>query len=205
MPLDSWISFASLESVWWAFGIFFVAALVEMWFPPFPGDAVYFIGLWSMSSGDAAVWVALVAAFCGGFVGFVGLYWLGSARGRRIFMRKPTGMWSEKTLLRIEGWFQRWGGWVIVFGRFFAGVRSAVPLVAGVGSFPRTRALVFGGISIVIWNGLLAVGALTLGHNWAYVSKILKTYNIAFWIAAVVALAGWGLWKLMRRRTKVSK
>lgn len=200
MPFDSWITASLLESFWWTIGIFFVASLLEMWFPPVPGDAVYFIGLWTIAKNDTAVWAALGAAFCGGFAGFAGLYWLGSARGRRIFMRKPAGMWSEKTLTRIESWFQHWGVWVIVFGRFFAGVRSAVPLVAGVGSYPRARALVFGGISIVIWNGILAVGALLLGRNWEYVYGIFKTYNIAFWIIAGVALASWGAWRLLRRR-----
>ncbi len=200
MQIDSWVTLLSLESLWWTVGIFFAAALVEMWFPPFPGDAVYFIGLWSIAAGDNAVWAAIAATFCGGFTGFAGLYWLGRARGRRIFMRKPTGMWSEKTLIRIEGWFSRWGGWVIIFGRFIVGVRSAVPLVAGVGLYPRTLALTFGGISIVIWNGLLAVGALSLGHNWKYVSGILKTYNIAFWIVVGVVVAVWGLWKLLKRK-----
>jgi membrane protein DedA with SNARE-associated domain len=90
---------------------------------------------------------------------------------------------------------------VIVFGRFIVGVRSAVPLVAGVGLYPRTRAFVFGGISIVIWNGLLAIGALSLGHNWSYVAGIVSTYNIVFWIIAGIAAITWGLWKILKKKT----
>lgn len=198
MSLESWLALWSLESLWWTFGIFFAAALVEMWFPPFPGDAVYFIGLWSMSAGDVSVYAAIGAALCGSFLGYVSLYWLGRARGRRLFMR-DSGMWSEKSLRRMEGWFRRWGGWVIIFGRFIVGARSAVPLVAGVSLFPLTWALVFGGISIIIWNGILAVGALSLGHNWESVANILSTYNLAFWIIALAGLTAWGIWKLLKK------
>lgn len=200
MSIDSWVAFWSLESLWWAFGVFFVASLVEMWFPPFPGDAVYFIGLWSMSAGDISVWMAILASFCGGFVGFAALYWLGRSRGRRLFMRRPSGMWSEQTLMKLEGWFGRWGGWVIIFGRFILGARSAVPLVAGIGLYQQVRALGFGAVSIVLWNGLLAVGALSLGKNWDDVSRILSTYNIAFWIIAGVGLLAWALWRLRKNR-----
>ena len=46
----------------------------------------------------------------------------------------------------------------------------------------------------------MATAALSLGRNWDYVSRILKTYNIAFWILAAVAVAGWGVWRLTRRK-----
>ena len=154
MPFDSWISLAWLESFWWTVGLFFAAGLIEMWFPPFPGDAVYFIGLWTISSGNHAVAAALIAAFCGGFTGFIGLYWLGRARGRRVFMRKKKGLWSETTLVRIEGWFQHWGGWVIVFGRFIAGVRSAVPLVAGIIAWAAARQSVSARARPHLWSNL---------------------------------------------------
>lgn len=197
---DGLVHFWSVHSLWWTFGIFVAAAFTEMWFPPFPGDAFYFVGLVSISAGDVSV-VSVMGATClGGFIGFATLYWLGYAKGRNLFHRRPTGFWSPGMLARVERWFAHWGGWVIVAGRFLTGVRSAVPLVAGVSLYPRTRALVFGAISIVIWNGLLATAALMLGENWDHVSRVWDTYNLLFWVVASCIILIWGVRFLRRRK-----
>jgi membrane protein DedA with SNARE-associated domain len=205
MFFEDWVTFWSLQSLWWAIGVFFVAALVEMWFPPFPGDAFYFLGLVSMSAGKVSVMAAIAAACAGGLFGYAGLYVLGAARGRRLFMRRTTGLLSESSLRRLEKWFARWGGWVIIFGRFLVGIRSAVPVAAGIGLYPRTRALTFGLLSILIWNGLLAFGALALGRNWEYVARVVRTYNIAFWALVTAGVAAWGVWKLVQRQRSIRK
>ena len=198
--LDWFVRFWSVQSLWWTFGIFLIAAVTEMWFPPFPGDAFYFIGLVSISAGDLSV-VSVVAATClGGVIGFASLYWLGWTKGRDLFGRRTSGFWSAATLARVERWFAHWGGWVIVFGRFFTGVRSAVPLVAGISLYPRTRALVLGALSVVIWNGLLATAALSLGANWDRVSRIWDTYNLVFWAVASCIILVWAVLFFRRRK-----
>ncbi|MEW5701290.1 MAG: DedA family protein [Candidatus Zixiibacteriota bacterium] len=177
-----WLTFLTAQSLWWAFGVFFIAAFTEMWFPPFPGDAVFFLGLVMLETGGRPVYGALVASSLGGFVGFALLYWLGVAKGRLAFRKRSTGLFSHSALTRVEAWFQRWGGLVIVFGRFLVGVRSVVPLAAGVGGYPRRRALALGGVSILIWNGLLATLALVLHENWESVAGQWRTVSIGFWI-----------------------
>ena len=200
MSVDAWFAATAVDSLWWAFGLFFTAALVEMLFPPFPGDAFYFLGLVSLAARNDSVVAPIVAAFLGGLVGFIALYLLGRLQGRRLFMRKSTGLLSEQTLHKMERWLTRWGGWVIIFGRFLAGIRSAVPLAAGVGLYPRTPAITFGAISIVIWNGLMTTGALALGQNWESVSRIVKTYNTLFWTVVVILAILWGVRFAWRRR-----
>jgi membrane protein DedA with SNARE-associated domain len=201
MSVDAWLALTSLESFWWAFGLFFAAALVEMLFPPFPGDAVYFFGLVALSAGGTPVYGSIVAACLGGTVGFVVVYWVGHVYGRRFFMKRKSGLWSPRSLERVEHWFARWGGWLIVFGRFLSGVRALVPLVAGIGQYPKVKSFVLGGVSIVIWNTLLAMGALVLGRNWESVSRTYATYNYIFWLVAGVLILIWlARWYWLRRR-----
>jgi membrane-associated protein len=198
--VGSWFSVLVLQSLWWGFGIFFIAALTEMWFPPFPGDAVFFFGLVTLQAHDLSVYGAFLGSSLGGLVGFTLLYWLGRARGRRLFGRQETGLFSVTGLERVERWFHRWGGIVIVMGRFLAGVRSAVPLVAGVGDYPKVAAVSLGAVSILIWNGLLAVVAVVLHANWDRVSVYWRTYSVAVWtVIIVVALVG-AVRFLMHRR-----
>ncbi len=201
LSIDTWFAVTSLESLWWAVGLFFAAALVEMIFPPFPGDAVYFFGLVTLAANGASVVGAISAACLGGTLGFILILWFGGAYGRKFFMKRQSGLWSRESLERVERWFTHWGGWVIIFGRFLAGVRSLVPLVAGIGSYPTTRGITFGAISVVIWNGLLAVVALVLGHNWDTVARLWKTYTYIFYAAAGIILILWlGRWYWRRKR-----
>ena len=197
---DGWVHFWSVQSLWWTFGIFFASALTEMWFPLFPGDAFYFVGIVSVAASNVSIVAVIVATCLGGLAGFTSLYWLGQFKGRELFNRRTSGLWSAQTLAKLERWFARWGGWVIVFGRFLSGVRSAVPLAAGIGSFPRAQAITYGAISILIWNGLLAVAALILGEHWDRISRIFGTYNLAFWGIAILIILAWAGRLLWRRR-----
>ena len=205
MSIDTWFAVTFLDSLWWALGFFFVAALVEMIFPPFPGDAVYFFGLVTLSANGAPVIGSIIAACIGGTVGFVAIYWLGHAYGRKFFMKRQSGLWSQESLHRVERWITRWGGWVIILGRFLAGVRSLVPLVAGIGSYPTTRSITLGAASVVIWNGLLATLALVLGHNWDHVTRLVMTYNYIFWAAATLLIILWGGRVYWRRRRAAAR
>jgi membrane protein DedA with SNARE-associated domain len=200
--LDSAIRFWSVQPLWWTFGIFMVAAITEMWFPPFPGDAFFFVGLASASAGDFSTANVIAGTCIGGCIGFASLYWLGRAKGRNLFNRRKSGILSPPTLARVERWFARWGGWVIVFGRFLSGVRSAVPLVAGIGLYPTARALGLGAVSVLVWNGLLAIAALLLGANLDRISGIWNTYNLLFWVAAICFILFWTIRFFRRRRTR---
>jgi membrane protein DedA with SNARE-associated domain len=63
-----------------------------------------------------------------------------------------------------------------------------VPLAAGVSNYPRNRAFVLGGISILIWNGLLTTMALVLHENWDTVASHWRAISIGFWV--VIGLIG---------------
>lgn len=199
MVVPSWLSALWLKSLWWTFGIFFLVALTEMLFPPFPGDTLYFVGLIAVQAGGHAVTGALIATFLGGFAGFIILFWLGRTKGRRLFGEHRRGLLSLAALKRAEAWFARWGGMVIVLGRFISGIRSVIPLTAGVSGYPVVPAMVFGAVSIALWNGLLAAAALILHESWGSVAKYWQTYSLVVWLVAGVALAYFG-WRTVRRR-----
>jgi membrane protein DedA with SNARE-associated domain len=184
---------------WWTFALFFLTALTEMFFPPFPGDTVYFVGLVGVSAVEGSVVGALAATFLGGVIGFGALYWLGRAKGRRLFSEERTGILAASSLRKVEQWFRRWGSLVTLASRFLPGIRSVVPLAAGVGAYPASLTLVLGAFSIILWNGLLAVAALLLHENWATVSYYWNTYSVIFWAVGAIVLVA-VVWRATRRR-----
>jgi membrane protein DedA with SNARE-associated domain len=199
--LFDWFTSMAVQSFWWTIGIFFIAALTEMLFPPFPGDAVFFLGLVSLEAGGVSVIGAFAAAALGGMAGFVALYWLGRWQGRELFIRRNRGVLSVRHLERVEAWFKRWGAAVIIFGRFLAGVRSAVPLAAGVGDYPLVSTVSYGAVSILVWNGLLASLALLAHAKWDFLSSVFRAYSVVAWVVLVALAAGLFFWFRARKRT----
>ena len=153
----------------WAGPVVFVLAF---------GESLAFVSLllpfWAMlvgigtiigASGELSdfllVWVAasLGAAF-GDWVS----YWLG-----KHFHEEIAGMWPlsrhPDLIPRGHDFFERFGVWAIVLGRFFGPLRAAVPLVAGIVEMDWRTFQIANFASAFLWAGvLLAPGSF--GLKW---------------------------------------
>jgi membrane protein DedA with SNARE-associated domain len=130
-----------------------------------------------------AVWlVACVAAVSGDNLG----YWIGRSGGRRLLLRfHPVG----RRLGRFEGFYQRFGIWLILFGRFFDGTRQLNGLVAGSASMPWPGFLAADAAGSTLWVSTWVVGLYALERHAAALHRWLAYANP--WVAggALVALA----------------
>lgn len=123
------------------------------------------IGTFMGASGSTAnlieIWIAAsLGAACGDWLS----YWLG-----RYFHEPIARMWPlsryPDLLPRGHAFFERYGVWAIVLGRFFGPLRAAVPLVAGITEMPRVPFQIANFSSAFLWAGvLLAPGSI--GLNW---------------------------------------
>jgi membrane protein DedA with SNARE-associated domain len=142
------------------------------------GESLAFVSLvlpfWAMLVGIGAligasgsnyelmiVWVAAsLGAACGDWLS----YWLG-----KHFHTEIAAMWPlsrrPDLIPRGHDFFERYGVWAIVIGRFFGPLRAAVPLVAGIVEMPWRTFQVANFASAFLWAGvLLAPGAI--GLKW---------------------------------------
>jgi membrane protein YqaA with SNARE-associated domain len=127
-----------------------VAVLLEGTGIPLPGailtgGAALLAGRGEMSL-TAVLLTAWLAAMAGDNLG----YWIGRGGGRRLLLKAGV---SPCRLARFDGFFHRYGIWLILFGRFFDGTRQlgrpggrqrphAVAVLRSTGSFgepPRRR------------------------------------------------------------------
>ncbi len=176
-PLDQVLRFLGTHVDLWVYGILFVAAATEMLFPPFPGDMVFLSGM-VLAGGGALSWpVAFAASLAGGLAGAWALYELGYWKGRRWFSHADHRVFNPRVLNRIDGLFTRYGFQLIVVSRFLPGIRSVVPVAAGVASLSRLTTASYLALSILIWNALLAGIGLLFGRNWEAVTTFVAIYN----------------------------
>lgn len=100
--------------------------------------------------------IVIVSTFLGDNLG----YEIGKRTGKRIFSRKESILFDPEHLLRAEKFYERHGGKTILIARFIPVVRTFVPLLAGVGTMPRKRFLIYDAIGAITWGG----GVVMLGY-----------------------------------------
>ena len=164
--------------------------VAENLFPPIPSEVVLPFAGFLVGQGDLNFWGALVAATLGSVLGALILYVLGRWGGRRLILRYGSWLRVDKQGLdRAEGWFRRWGDWVVLFARIVPLARSIVSIPAGTAKMPLARFVALTTIGSALWNALLIGAGALLGANWALIQNWIGAYSNAVLIVATVAVA----------------
>jgi membrane-associated protein len=183
----------------WAYGIVFALSALDAIVPIVPSETSVITAGVVASAGDLSIWLVILSAACGAFLGDNTAYFLGRRYGawiKRRFFSSEKGAkrvdWAEEQLTER-------GGELIGVARFIPGGRTAVTLSAGTLEYPWHRFAMFDAAASLGW----ALYASLLGYvggqafeNAPWKGLILALV-IAFSIAGGVELVRW--W-LKRRR-----
>lgn len=164
--------------------------VLENLFPPIPSEVVLPLAGFLSGRGDLNFWGALVAATVGSVAGALILYSMGRWGGRPLVLRY--GKWlrvGAGDLDRAEGWFRRYGDWVVLGARVVPIARSVVSIPAGMASMPIPRFTLLTAIGSAAWNTLLIGAGHLLGANWTLVQRWVGVYSDAVLVIAAVAAA----------------
>jgi membrane-associated protein len=154
-----------------------------------PGDTLLFaagIGIATgaiTSSLTAFLVIAPIAAVAGNLVGYA----IGYRAGPVVFDRPNSKFFRPEYVTRAHAFFERFGSWTIIIGRFVPIVRTVATVMAGVGRMRFSVYALYSAIGGIIW----ADGVLLLGHQ---LGKIAWVRAHKGWIDyAVVAVVVLGL------------
>ena len=174
--------------------------VAENLFPPIPSEVVLPLAGFLVGRGDLSLWGAIFAATFGSVAGALVLYALGRWGGRRLVLRY--GQWlrvDERSLKDAEGWFRRYGDWVVLFARVVPVARSIVSIPAGTMTMPVLRFVLLTTLGSVVWNSALIGAGVALGANWQAVERWMGSYSDVVLIAGTVAAALFLLLRHFRR------
>mgnify|MGYP001154417069 FL=1 len=169
---------------------------LENVFPPIPSEVVLPLAGWLTlddSTGFTLLGVTIVGAIgsvAGAFF-FYGLgKWFDESRVRYLLRR--FGKWfmlSEGDLDVSLAWFERYGEYVIFFGRMVPIVRSLISVPAGLANMNLVRFSVLTAIGTALWSFVLALAGRLLGAQWTLVAEFIDRYETLVIIAAVLGVA----------------
>jgi len=179
-----------------------VAILLEDFGLPTPGETLLIAGAIAAAADKLNIYVLLALAFAGAVIGDNIGYAIGRAGGHRLVARygARVGITSDR-LKRVEAFFDRYGGWVIVFARFVVLLRQLNGIVAGTLEMHWLHFVALNALGAALWVGFWGILAYTLGKGvLVYVHEFHALKYILFAAAAVI-IAGGGflLWRRFSR------
>ena len=145
----------------WVFVVVLFACLIDGFFPPIPSEALV-VGLAALAAthGGQSLWILLVAAVLGAFLGDNVAYALGRRMGTTRFkwMRRPL---MQRAFARATRDLESKAVSMILVARFLPGARVAVNLSTGATGYPRKRFVAISALSAILWAGYcVGIGAL---------------------------------------------
>jgi membrane-associated protein len=175
-------------------GLVFVgtAFFVGVFIPFLTGDGLLFgAGIVAGSTDRIDIWVLAigvgVAAVAGDQVAFL----LGRKYGRP-YLSSRKGRWVQSTVARTERFYELFGWWSVVIGRYMPWARVFVPVIAGIGGMPYLRFLTANIFGAVTWGVLITV----LGYFAASDPSVRPiAYVVAGVVIAASVVAGVRAWR----------
>jgi membrane protein DedA with SNARE-associated domain len=149
------------------------------------GESLAFVSLifpfWGMlvalgaivgASGSLDFWLIVTAAAVGAALGDWVSYWLGYHYHDQIARMWPINRYPD-LLPKGRRFFDKWGAWAIVLGRFSGPLRASVPIVAGAVEMPAMTFQIANWTSAFLWAFVLLAFGDGLAHTWTLISRQL--------------------------------
>jgi membrane-associated protein len=200
---------ANYASQYWYlfFGLMFLIIFAEtglVIFPLLPGDSLLFAaGAITAVAGlniHALVVLLCIAAILGDSVNYA----VGRYLGPKVFERAGKPGWFRFVkpiyLQRTQEFFDKYGGFTIIIGRWVPIVRTFAPFLAGVASMNYKQFLPFNIIGGVIWISVLLYLGFFFG-NIPIIKENLKWVILGIIVVSVLPIA----FKVLQERARSKK
>jgi membrane protein DedA with SNARE-associated domain len=190
----------------WGYVAVALFLVVENVFPPIPSELILPLAGYYVEQGNLNFAFAVVAATLGSVIGALILYGFGQLAGRPALEK-----WGHKVHLherdieRADRWFERYGGWVVFFGRLVPGVRSVVSIPAGASSMAMPQFVLLTTAGSALWNALLIGAGWWLGREWERITGVMDSASTVVVVAVVVSFVGGATLFLRRRRRALAQ
>ena len=170
--------------------ILFGAALDNFGLPS-SGDIVLFAGGLFANRGHLALPLVMLSGFAGALISDNAVYWIGRIGGRPLIgrilkMRFLHFLVNEKSLSKVERYFESHGGKTVFVGRFGPGLRSMTPLFAGVTRMKYYRFVPYNVAAAAVWSVVYSLIGYLFGQYWTGLLAVAKSFG--FGVVGLVIL-----------------
>ncbi|NPA30789.1 MAG: DedA family protein [Chloroflexi bacterium] len=173
--------------------------------PFLPGDSLIFAAGTFAALGQMNVALLFLLLASAAILGDTVNYWIGHRLGLRLFQTQNRWLkkvLKEEHLIRTQEFYDKYGGFAVVLGRFVPIVRTFVPFVAGIGAMNYSRFIYYNVVGALAWVGLF----LFLGYFFGNIPIIKANFHyavIGIILVSVLPMV-WEYWKHRRQQPRAS-
>jgi membrane-associated protein len=184
--------------------VVFIGAALDNFGLPASGDVVLFAGGWIANQGQATLPLVMLSGFAGALTSDNAVYWIGRIGGRPLVdrvlkMRVLHFLVNEKSLAKVEGYFERHGGKTVFVGRFGPGLRSMTPLFAGVTRMRYYQFVPYNLTAATLWAIVYTFVGYVFGEYWNDLLAVAKSFSYGVVILVILVVT---IYFLRRRRIR---
>jgi membrane-associated protein len=185
--------------------VIFLGAALDNFGLPSSGDVVLFAGGFFANNGQAALPLVMLSGFAGALVSDNSVYWIGRIGGRPLIhrilkIRLLHFLINEKSLDKVERYFESHGGKTVFVGRFGPGLRSMTPLFAGVTRMSYHRFIPYNVAAGCVWAVAYSLIGYVFGQYWGELLAVAKSFGFGVVAILVLVLLAYLLQRRYRRR-----
>lgn len=183
-------------------GIFFLMILENI-FPPIPSEVIIPLIGFSAASGQFNVVLAIFVATAGAVVGALPWYflgrWFGLERVKRLSEKYGRLMTMSSTDVETaHGWFKKYDGAAVFFGRLIPTVRTLISVPAGIARMPLAPFLIYSALGSALWTGALVSLGYVLKSEYAIVADYLDPVSSG----VIILILGSYLYRILTFKAK---
>jgi membrane protein DedA with SNARE-associated domain len=172
----------------------FISCLLDGVIIPAPSQLLLISAGLMAAHGKINLYLVLLTAWSGTFIGGLLGYILGCFAGRKWLLHygKRLKLINETRLSRIEYYFNHYGGRMIIIARFVDPLRQLIGFLAGTVRMPIQYFISYSIVSATLWVGVWGVGSYFLGEH----IKTVEPYVIAIGVCTLLIT----VWYWLRRQ-----
>ena len=193
--LDQTLATLAAQHTWLLFAALFIVIFAEtglVIFPLLPGDSLLFLAGTVVAASGINVHLLVVTLFVAAVLGDSVNYSVGRFVGPKVFNRLQDSILGRflkpEYLERTHRYYEKYGGFTIVIGRFVPIVRTFAPFLAGIGAMAYHTFLCYNVIGAAIWVSALLYAGYLFG-NIPWVKDNLALIVVAIVVVSVIPMA----------------
>ena len=192
LHIDTFLEFLNSLPDYLIYILLGISAFVENVFPPIPGDTITAFGAFLVGTERLNFFGVYIATTVGSLCGFMTLFRVGAILGRKFFIEKDYRFFKATDIVKAEDWFRKYGYFLILFNRFFPGIRSVISLAGGISRLKPALTTLLALISACAWNLLWILAGYFIGTNWETAKEkfsiLLFRYNVGALIVVAIII-----------------
>ncbi|MBG6081426.1 DedA family protein [Rubrivivax gelatinosus] len=183
----------------WVYALLFAVIFVEtgvVVMPFLPGDSLLFVVGALCGVGLMNLPLSMALLIAAAVLGNQCNYTIGRTLGPRVFGWNQSRFFNRSAFDRTHAFYERYGGFTLIAGRFMPFVRTFAPFVAGVAQMTRSKFTLFDVTGAVLWIG----GLTTAGYLFGNLPWVKQNLSTIIWSMILVPglFVLYGAWKARR-------